>query len=89
MWISERIIPFHVFQDHCDERRFSYMGESGKYFVTCKLGPDHCNHHECPIWNNIKLVKDIDGNQLKTPENSLNSINLRLKNAEYNSNRPG
>jgi hypothetical protein len=31
------------------------MGVSGRFFVTCKLGPEQCNHHVCPVWNSDEV----------------------------------
>ena len=70
-----RIVPFQVFQAHCDERRFIYSGNPGNFHVHCRLenGPQKCNNTVCPIWNSDR-VRSV-------PENlqSLRDLNLVLK----------
>jgi hypothetical protein len=87
MGISVRLIPFNIFQEHCCERRFKYMGRAGHFFVSCSLGSDMCNNRVCQVWNS-DVVSDYNKND-KKPEfpddgnftiTSLKSINIRLKN---------
>lgn len=70
---NERIVPFQVFQDHCDERRFVYTGKPGSFNVLCKLKDCKCNRRNCPIWNS-KRVADIPENMM-----SLRGVNLALR----------
>ena len=47
-----RTIPFHLFQDHCCERRLKYLQVPNYYLIACSLaGVDQCNPHMCPVWN--------------------------------------
>ena len=47
-----KTIPFHVFQEHCCERRFKYLQIPNYYLVTCSLSNvDQCNPRICPVWN--------------------------------------
>jgi len=92
MSVSEKVVPFHVFQNHCDDRHFSYMGVSGKFFVTCKKGYDKCNFRVCPIWNSdqVQGVQDFlrneqDQEQILEEEDlgmSLHDVNMRLRHNE-------
>jgi len=69
----EKIVPFQVFQAHCIERKFSYAGKPGHFYVECRLGPIRCNLRVCPIWNSTR-VREI-------PDMSLRGLNLTLKKA--------
>ena len=75
-----KVVPFPVFQAHCDERKFVYAGSPGKFDVYCRLGPERCNNELCPIWNSDK-VQPLDDK----PVQPLRDINLRLKNGINNS----
>lgn len=70
---NERIVPFQVFQAHCDERRFVYTGKPGNFNVLCKLEGCKCNRRNCPIWNS-KRVADIPEDMM-----SLRDVNLALR----------
>lgn len=48
----KRVLSFHALQNVCYERKFRFMGTAGRFFVTCKLGPEACNCNVCPIWTN-------------------------------------
>jgi hypothetical protein len=95
MSVSEKIVPFHVFQSHCDDRHFGYMGTPGKFYVSCKnrlaSQPDKCNFRTCPVWNS-DLVQDVSGVVNRgsqedfaakvaaiPPSLSLRDLNVRLK----------
>jgi hypothetical protein len=78
--VIKKVMPFHVFQSHCDDRKFDYMGQSGKFFVTCKRGLDKCNFRICPVW---AVLQDAPGQE--EPEfvaevgMTLRQVNLSLR----------
>jgi len=93
MAISVRLVPFNIFQEHCCERRFKYMGRAGHFFVTCSIGGDMCNNRVCSVWNSNLIAdynKDMKNNENYTFHDdqqvmdaelpSLRNINTRLKN---------
>lgn len=70
---NEKIVPFQVFQAHCDERRFIYAGKPGNFNVLCKLNDSKCNIKCCPIWNS-KRVTAVPNDII-----SLRDVNLALR----------
>jgi len=77
---NDKIVPFQVFQAHCDERRFIYAGKPGNFNVLCKLENYKCNKKNCPIWNSNR-VSDIPENMI-----SLRDVNLALRYQENGMN---
>lgn len=71
----KRVISFPVFQAHCDERKFIYAGEPGRFNVACRMpGGDKCNVASCPVWNSDR-VETVHAQEGK----SLAEINMALK----------
>jgi len=70
---NEKIVPFQVFQAHCDERKFIYAGKPGNFNVLCRLNDFKCNIKCCPIWNS-KRVADAPKDMV-----SLRDVNLALR----------
>jgi len=70
---NEKIMPFQVFQAHCDERRFVYTGKPGNFNVLCKLCDKRCNKRNCPIWNSNRVAAVPKGVM------SLRDVNLALR----------
>jgi len=70
---NEKIVPYQVFQAHCDERRFIYAGKPGNFNVLCRLNDSKCNIKCCQIWNS-KRVAEVPKDIM-----SLRDVNLALR----------
>lgn len=72
--VSERIVPYPVFQAYCGERQFRYAGQKNMYYVHCRHKDSlngRCNEVDCPIWNDTTRVR-----MLEEPA-EINNLSLR------------